>query len=284
MLMSNSLSMDGTYVHGFDEDLNAWILWQRIRINPKFRTMGVSIARDLEKIPFPQMVPALDEEDPPGTKFDRFATIKVPGGYVGLLRFWYPGETNRTGTSQLAFSRDAKVWQRPAGRRPILNCGENGSWDDKVVVAGNPVEVGDDIYILYTGSSLSGKELKRIGLAKMKRDRWAAIEPVYKQGVLQTRLMYWAGRSLQINADAEGGSIRAELLDVWGKPIPGFAASDSDPFSGDSLEHMMSWNGKPELPLELAGTPYMEGIQDGSGRAMSIRFFLERAKLYSFSC
>ena len=93
-IMSHALCMDGPTVHGFDEDLNAWILWWRPRIGPKFRTMGISIARDLEKIPYPQMALVPDDEDAPGTEFDRCASIKVSGGYVALVRTLFP-EYNR---------------------------------------------------------------------------------------------------------------------------------------------------------------------------------------------
>ena len=86
---------------------------------------------------------------------------------------------------------------------------------------------------------------------------------------------------MHINANATGGSIRAELQDVKGTPITGFTMDDCDPLTGDSLDHPMSWGGKSQLPAEIVGAAYMTGYP---GRVLSIRFDITRAKLFSFSC
>jgi hypothetical protein len=290
-IMSHALCMDGPVLHGFDEDLNAWIVWWRPRIQlkggPKFRTMGISIASDLEKMPYPQMALVPDDEDAPGTEFDRCGSVKVSGGYVALVRTLFPEYNNldqakrdfRHIHCQLAFSRDARMWSRPAGRESVLGVGEPGTWDEKLITPANPIQVGDDIYILYQAGR--GETVRGIGLATLKRDRWAAIEPTHIHGVLQTQPMAWANRRLQVNAETAGGSIRAELADTMGRPVPGFTMADSDPFTGDSLDHAMSWGGKSELPDDIIGIAYSEGEP---GRVMSIRFDIDRARLYSFSC
>ncbi len=290
IIMSHALCMDGPSVHGFDEDLNAWIVWWRPRIqlpDPKFRTMGISIASDLEKMPYPQMALVPDEGDAPGTEFDRCASVKVSGGYVALVRTLYPEYNNHDQEKrdfrhihcQLAFSRDARTWSRPAGRASMLTVGEPGTWDEKLITPANPIQVGDDIYILYQAGR--GETNRGIGLATLKRDRWAAIEPVHIHGVLQTEPVCWANQELHINADATGGSIRAELLDVIGRPIPGHTMADSDPFTGDGLDHAMSWGGKSQISHDIIGSTYWEGVP---GRVMSVRFDIDKAQLYAFSC
>ncbi len=291
IIMSHALCMDGPTVHGFDADLNAWIVWWRPRIQlprgPKFRTMGISIASDLEKMPYPQMALVPDDGDAPGTEFDRCASVKVSGGYVALVRTLFPEYNNRDQEKrdfrhihcQLAFSRDARTWSRPAGRQSMLTVGEPGSWDEKLITPANPIQVGDDIYILYQAGQ--GETQRGIGLATLKRDRWAAIEPVHIHGVLRTQPVCWANRQLRINADAAGGSIRAELQDVRGTPIAEFTMDDCDPFTGDSLDHPMSWGGKSQLSDDIVGSAYREGTP---GRVMSIRFDIDRARLFSFSC
>jgi hypothetical protein len=199
------------------------------------------------------------------------------------------------------------------GREAFLPCGEKGSWDDMRVIPANPVQLGDQIYILYLGGNAGNGSyaqveedgvkktvavrrgeklpdgrinLPGIGLATLDRDRWVSIEPVARNGVgvLQTRPMYWSNRTLQVNADARRGSLRAELLDHFSKPIPGFTLADSDRFSGNSFSQTMSWKGVRELPVERVGHAYAEGYQDGSGRVMAIRFHLDSARLFSFSC
>ena len=307
--MSNTLCTDNMMAHGYDPELRQWIIWNQARTRNKFRTIGVSFTDDLDRIPFPQEILTPDDDDPPECQFNHMVAQKVPGGYVGLVVDFRPHEGNKK-EPQLAFSRDARAWTRPLGRDPFIPAGQRGQWDEMNVFAHNPVQVGDDVFIMYHGSitgngsffpdhrggrtsytKITGgwgaplpdgrANLPGIGLAKLKRDRWAAVTPVHRAGVLHTKRMYWANRQLLINADARGGSIRAELRDHDGKPVPGFTLAESDPFTGNKLSRRMSWNGRRQLPKQYLGTAY---AQPTIGRLISIRFHLERAKLYSFSC
>jgi len=311
MLISNTIVTDNAFCHGYDGDLGRWIFWLQARAFGrfgKFRSMGVSFSKDLGRIPFPQEILTPDDQDPPDCEFNHLSSIKVPGGYVGLVTDFRPREGCKK-EPQLAFSRDARVWYRPAGRTPFIPAGPRGAWDEMNVYVANPIQVGDDIYIIYHGSitgngqwfftGRKGKSayvrvggwgtplpdgrlnLPGVGLAKLKRDRWAGIEPVGRSGFLHTRRMYWANRELRINADARKGSIRAELRDPTGKPIPGFTLKQSMPFTGDSLNHRMTWQGKQMLSANMVGTAYRQGTV---GRLISIRFHLDRARLFSFTC
>ena len=306
--MSNAICTDNMMAHGYDHELRQWIIWNQARTWGKFRTIGVSFTDDLNRIPFPREILTPDDNDPPDCEFNHMVAQKVPGGYVGLVVDLRPHEGCKK-EPQLAFSRDARAWTRPLGRAPFIPAGQRGDWDEMNIHAHNPVQVGDDVFILYHGT-ITGNgsffpehhngrtryikitgwgaplpdgriNLPGIGMAKLKRDRWAAVTPVNQAGVLHTKRMYWANRELWINAEARGGTIRAELRDHRGKPVPGFALADSDPFSGNKLSHRMSWKGRRQLPKKMIGTAY---AQPTVGRLMSIRFHLERAELYSFSC
>ena len=48
-----------------------------------------------------------------------------------------------------------------------------------------------------------------------------------------------------------------------------------------SKDHALRWGHTTELPDEVIGTAYREGFP---GRIMSIRFDIDRARLYAFSC
>ena len=308
MLMSNAICTDNVFVQGFDPHLNKWIVFAQARTAGKFRTMGVCFCDDLDYMPFPQEALTPDDDDPPGCQFNHMVASRVPGGFAGLVVDFRPHEGCRK-EPQLVFSRDARVWSRTAGREPFIPAGPPGSWDEMNVFVHNPVAVGDDIFIMYHGS-ITGNgsffpeqrggrtryvrvgewgtplpdgrlNLPGLGLAKLRRDRWAGMAPIARTGVLQTKRMYWAGRELRINADARGGAIRAELRDHDGRPVPGFTMRESDPFQGDRLDHRMSWQSKRMLPAKFLGTARTQGT---IGRMMSIRFHLERATLYTFSC
>jgi len=64
------------------------------------------------------------------------------------------------------------------------------------------------------------------------------------------------------------GSLRCEIQDADGSPIPGFTLADSDELYGDSLDRAMSWKGIRELK-SLAGRP------------VRLRFELRDADLYA---
>lgn len=72
---------------------------------------------------------------------------------------------------------------------------------------------------------------------------------------------------LNFSASA-AGSIKCEIQDDSGKPIPGYSLEECDEIIGDSLNHPVRWNGVSELKA-LAGQP------------IRLRFELKDADLYS---
>jgi len=69
-------------------------------------------------------------------------------------------------------------------------------------------------------------------------------------------------------ATSAAGSVRCEIQDAQGNPLPGFAMDDCDELYGDSLEQPVSWQGKSELKFLV-------------GRAIRLRFKLKDADLYA---
>lgn len=69
-------------------------------------------------------------------------------------------------------------------------------------------------------------------------------------------------------ATSAAGTIRCELQNEAGEPLPGYALEDCDPVFGDSLEMPVSWRGGSDLKA-LTGTP------------VRVRFVLEDADLYA---
>lgn len=74
------------------------------------------------------------------------------------------------------------------------------------------------------------------------------------------------GQQLQING--RGDSIRAELQDAEGKPIPGFSVADCDPIGGDDVRQTVTWSGSSKLPK------FDEPVQ--------LRFVLDSAEIFAF--
>jgi hypothetical protein len=86
---------------------------------------------------------------------------------------------------------------------------------------------------------------------------------------LLTRPLRFAGASLEINVrSTPAGRVTVEVQDEAGRPLPGFAAADCVPFTGDQVAHAVAWKGAA-------------GLAHHAGRPVRLRFVLEDADLYS---
>jgi hypothetical protein len=86
---------------------------------------------------------------------------------------------------------------------------------------------------------------------------------------LTTRPIVIFGDTIEVNANAAGGSLTVEALDTDGKPIEGFTRADCSPITTDSVRHVIAWKGGSNCQL----------LQ---GRPIKLRFHMKAAKLYSF--
>ena len=305
-LMSGAEIMDASFLQGWDDRLSKWVIWARCRAEfqkmGKYRTYGLILTDDLEQMSYPVATLVPDGNDPPGMQFDHFRSFPVSEGYVGLVTAMHtdPIDAYRMEV-QLCYSRDLLVWDR-AYRKPYLPAGECGTWDDMYIIAAAPVLVGDTIHILYAGHNLgNGSHLRvggqtkvfdngdrlpdgrtaggAIGLATLKKDRWVARQPLRNHGVLQTRPLYCARGALEVNADASGGSLRAELVDHMGRPVEGFTRADCDPVTADSLAHTVTWRGNADFSKIIGDSYHYPSVS----RLLAVRFYIEQARLYSFT-
>ena len=293
---SGALIADGSSLHGFDERINKWVMWQRPRMTPKYRIVGISVSDDFEQWTFPETVLAPDDEDPRIMEFDSITTIDSPdGGYIGLLAAsgsFRPKHTVAEVTPQLVYSRDGRSWTRVC-RNPFIERGKKGSWDDGCILALNPIVKGDEVFIYYYGKNngtdwggptRDGKRVTEsaLGLFKMQRDRWVSITPSRKTGQLTTCLVSFVSNELRVNVNAAKGSLRVELIDFQTKkPVPGHTQADCDPIMIDTFDHAVTWKGKADL-TEIIGTARRA---PRVGRALVVRFCMENETyLYAFSC
>ena len=201
---SGALIMDNTILHGYDPHTRRWVLWQRPRILPKHRVIGVSFSPDFEDWTFPECVLAPDGDDPPDTQFDQLSTVAASdGGFVGLLSASAAVRADRGVTDivpQLVYSRDARRWTR-VDRGPFLAPKEPPpTWDDGCIIPFNPQTAGDEVFIFYYGKNAGhiwgeptadGRVTRSaFGLVKLRRDRWVALTPAAGgEGTLTTSLI-----------------------------------------------------------------------------------------------
>ncbi len=177
--------------------------------------------------------------------------------------------------TQLAISRNGRVFERLPGRPRLVALGPGGAWDDGMVFASHWLEVGDEWWIYYGGSDGPHDSMTRksgIGLATIRREGFVSLRGPAHGGVVSTRRIRWPGGRLLVNCDAELGGKRGELkvrvVDAARGPLPGFGYEDSVAFSGDSTAHEMRWREKL--------------IDELMGRVVRLEFFLTAADLYTF--
>ncbi len=104
----------------------------------------------------------------------------------------------------------------------------------------------------------------------LRIDGFVSVNAPLSGGELVTRPIRFAGDRLVLNySTSAAGSIRIEVQDELGHPLPGFALADSPELYGDSIEQSMPWKDGSDL-TRLAG------------KAVRLRFVLRDADLYAF--
>ena len=189
---------------------------------------------------------------------------------------------------RLAGSRDGRHWYYLADRRAFIPNGGHDAWDAHYLrmaprsTTAGPVIGPDEVRFYYHGHyggspGYPGLTLPNshwqsgLGLGVLDRDRFVSLEAGAEPGEVTTRPLVFGGAgTLCVNAHAaEGGSVKAAVLEEDGTPIAGLDFADCAPLRGDSLRAPMSWSGGDSLrPLK--------------DRYVRLSFRLERAGIYSF--
>jgi len=204
---------------------------------------------------------------------------------LGLFTIFHGEETNREKTNDLSagFSRDGFHWSRP-DRQAFIGVSERqGDWNFANVQSAGGVclVVGDRLHFYVSGrSGVPGTSLPgrcSTGLATLRRDGFASVTDIWPAGMphqagrfpasLITRPIRFTGAHAFINADVNG-AVRIEMLDREGKTIPGFAADQCEPITGDQTKHAVRWRGAALDAL--------------ANKIVRFKFVLDRARVFAF--
>jgi hypothetical protein len=109
---------------------------------------------------------------------------------------------------------------------------------------------------------------KRLRRYTLRIDGFVSLH-ASRRGEFVTRPLVFRGKELTLNfATSAAGYLKVELRDAGGRPLPGFALSDSDELFGDTLERLVTWKDKSDLSAM-------------AGRPIRIRVAMRDADLYS---
>ncbi len=115
-----------------------------------------------------------------------------------------------------------------------------------------------------------GQPNHRLERYSMRLDGFAALHAGYDGGEMVTKPFTFSGEQLEINyATSAAGSIRFELQDEAGEPLPGYALADAREIIGDQIARTATWSGG-------------SSVASLQGEIVRLRVVLEDARLYSF--
>jgi hypothetical protein len=98
-----------------------------------------------------------------------------------------------------------------------------------------------------------GQKTAHLERLTLRLDGFASAHAPYKGGELVTRPLRFTGKELEINyATSAAGSLRVEIQDAAGKPIPGFTLADCPEIIGDTIVHVVNWKNGADV-TKLAG-------------------------------
>lgn len=122
---------------------------------------------------------------------------------------------------------------------------------------------------VYATEAYYGHVPGRVRRFTYRLDGFVSLNASADGGSVLTRPLQWEGKALAVNcAVRKGGSLKAELQDAGGNPISGFGMADSDAFSGDDTDAILTWKGKADL-------------SSLTGKAVTVKFSLKDGDLYS---
>ncbi|MFH1005903.1 MAG: hypothetical protein V1800_00185 [Candidatus Latescibacterota bacterium] len=186
-------------------------------------------------------------------------------GYLGLVMIFNAHED--TVDCELAWSADAVKWERICPGETLIPRGPEGTFDCGCLFgAAHPIRKNNELWLYYGGSDGPHSNWRRggFGLARLREDGFAGMEPVRKDGIgtLATRPIVCGGRDLRVTADAAGGTLRVGILGA-----EGYGLDECLPIRGDVTRARVTWRGV--------------GLASLGDRPLQLQFELRSAKLYA---
>ena len=229
--------------------------------------------------------PVVNHPEEHGVDVYNFAISRYESRYIGFASMFYHtgrawNDRNHDGFHhvQMASSRDMRRWQRMGERAPFIGPSPlgSGAYDTMQILGPSfPVVRGDQLWFYYSGIRHRWRppkvspERAAICLATMRRDGFVSLRAEADGGVVTTAPFRWEGERLCLNAEAEDGEVRCELIGSDGRSIEGYERSSSIPLTADGACQPVEWRQKEFMPAESEGP-------------VQLRIWLRDARLYSY--
>ena len=170
------------------------------------------------------------------------------GVYLGIVSVYYWGEDRVH--LELVWSPNTRDWERVCQGTDFIphnRLGEPGGGCR--FGAMRPLTVGDEVRVYFGGDAgqhnADRDRRGQVFLALFQRDRFAGLAAGEgATGELLTK-PFPMGSGLQLNVQADGGEVTAELCDAQARPLPGYSLDVAAPMRGDHLAAPLRWTGEP---------------------------------------
>ena len=139
-----------------------------------------------------------------------------------------------------------------------------GLFETKSAIEGAPNEIS---FLFSEGYWRDGKS--RLRRYTIRLDGFISVRAPFSGGEVLTMPLTFRGKTLKLNyATSAGGSVRVEIQDEEGNPVPGFALNDCTELIGDHVEQSVTWRGG--------------SVSELTSRSVKLRFVLRDADVYSW--
>ena len=159
------------------------------------------------------------------------------------------------GVSDAVFmsSRDGVNWDRPFLEAWVRPGPDQDNWTDRNnMTAYGIVETSPIEWSMYISEHYRHAD-NRMRRITIRKQGFASMHANAKGGEFTTKPIKFTGKKLVLNyATSAAGSIKIEVLDDQGKPVPGFALAEMPELYGDELEATATWKKGADLSA-LAG-------------------------------
>ena len=171
----------------------------------------------------------------------------------------------------LLASRDGVDWGSP--QEALIRPGiDERNWVSRTnaAVAGI-LQTSENEISLYVGRHYSYPSI-HLERFVLRTDGFASVNAPFSGGELLTRPLLIDGDNLVLNySTSAAGSIRIEIQDAEGNPIPGFKLEQSPLIFGDQIAGTVGWERPDPMMLSRLGE-----------KPIRLRFLMKDANLYSF--
>jgi photosystem II stability/assembly factor-like uncharacterized protein len=215
----------------------------------------------------------------PPEHFYTNATFPCPGAphqYLSFPKRFVPArkkvaQIEEPGVSDAMFmsSRDGQNWDRRFLEAWLRPGPDERNWTHRSnMPAWGIVQTAPDEFSMYVSEHYQWPD-NRLRRVTIRRHGFASIHAGAEGGEFTTRLLTFDGDRLVLNyATSAAGSLRVEIQDEHGKPLPGFSLNDMDDLFGDELDAVVSWKSGSDL-------------SNFAGKPVRFRFVLRDADLFA---